>query len=191
LPALAAELVQGKVGVIVAGPTPPAVAAKNATGTIPIVMVSVGDPVRLGLIASLPRPGGNVTGSSFDVGLDIFGKELELLKETIPRVRRVAILWNPANPAQALAVSNVKAAARSLGVPLQLFEARGPSEFDGAFAAMSKERVEALLVVTDAMFTLHRVRLAGLAAKEPAALDAWDEGVCRGWSSHVLRTKRP
>src|SRR5262249_35824689 len=80
-------------------------------------------------------------------------------------VRRVAILWNPGNPAQAPAVSNVKAAAQSLGVQLRLVEARGPNEFDGAFAAMAKDRVEALLVLTDAMFTLHRARLADLAAK--------------------------
>ena len=164
-PSLAAELVSLKVDVIVAGPTPPAVAAKNATGTIPIVMWGVGDPVGQGLIASLARPGGNVTGLSFSVGSETFGKGLELLKETVPKVRRVAVLSNPANASHALAIENVKVAARLLGVQLQLLEARGPEEFDGAFAAMAKERVAALLVPTDPVFFLHRARLADLAAK--------------------------
>jgi putative ABC transport system substrate-binding protein len=165
LPDLAAELVRLKMEVIVAGPTPPAVAAKNAAGTIPIVMVGVGDPVGQGLIASLARPGGNVTGLSFSVGSETFGKGLELLKETVPEVRRVAILSNPANASHALAIENAKAAARSLGVWLQLLEARGPEEFDDAFASMAKERVAALLVLTDPVFFLHRARLADLATK--------------------------
>ena len=165
LPDLAAELVRLKVDLIVAAPAPAAVAAKNATATIPIVMISVSDPVGTGLIASLARPGGNVTGLSFSVGLELFGKQLELLKETVPKVRRVAILSNPANPAHALLIKDVKVAARSLGVQLQLLEARGPDEFDGAFAAMADERVGALLVVADAMFSVHQARLADLAAK--------------------------
>jgi putative ABC transport system substrate-binding protein len=165
LPDLAVELVQLKVDIIVAQPTPAAAAAKNATKTIPIVMISVGDPVGLGLIASLARPGGNVTGSSYSVGLEITGKLLELLKETVPKARRVAILSNPANPAHPLAIREVSVAARSLGVQLQLLEARGPNEFDGAFAAMAKERVGALLVVADGLFILHRARLADLAAR--------------------------
>ncbi|MDR6861018.1 ABC transporter substrate-binding protein [Variovorax guangxiensis] len=165
LPALAAELVRLNVELIVATTTPAAAAAKNATATIPIVMVSVGDPVGLGLIASLARPGGNVTGQAFSVGTEVFGKQLELLKEVVPKVRRVAILSNPANPSHALAISNVKAAARSLGVELHLLEARDPDEFDSAFAAMVKERVGALLVVSDPMFGLHAARLADLAGK--------------------------
>jgi putative ABC transport system substrate-binding protein len=171
LPELAAELVRLKVDIIVAATTPAAVAAKNATATIPIVGISLGDPVGLGLVASLARPGGNVTGSSFSVGLGIVGKGLELLEETIPKVRRVAVLSNPANPFQPLAIREVNAAARSLGVQLQLLEVRGPNELDGAFAAMAKERVEALLVVADSMFILHRTRLADLAARSrlPAA----------------------
>ncbi len=165
LPDLATELVRLKVDIIVAVQTQATVAAKNATGTIPIVMVAVTDPVGHGLIASLAHPGGNVTGLSFSVGVDTFGKGLELLKETVPKVRRVAILSNPAHPAQPLAIRNLKVAARSLGVELQLLEARGPNEFDGAFAAMAKERVGALLVVADTIFYLHRARLADLAAK--------------------------
>ena len=142
-----------------------AVAAKNATGTIPIVMWAAGDPVELGLIASLARPGGNVTGLSFTVGAETNGKRLELLKETVPKIRLVAVLSNPANPSHAVVIGEVKVAARSLGVQLQLLEVRGPSELDGAFAAMVKERVQGLVVVTDTVFLLHRERLARLAAK--------------------------
>ena len=171
LPDLAGQLVRLKVDIIVAVQTQATVAAKNATGTIPIVMVAATDPVGQGLIASLARPGGNVTGLSFTVGVDTVGKGLELLKETIPKVRRVAILSNPANQAQALGIKNAQVTAGSLGIRLQLLEARGPSEFDGAFAAMAKERVEALLVVADSMFNSHRTRLADLAAgsRLPAA----------------------
>ncbi len=165
LPDLAAELVRLQVDVIVAAPTPAALAAKNATGTIPIVGMSLTDPIGLGLVASLARPGGNVTGVSYSVGAEIFGKDLELLKEVVPKVRRVAVLSNPASPARPLTISNVKGAARSLGLELQLLEARGPGDFDGAFAAMTKERVGALLVVTDPAFIPHRARLVDLAAR--------------------------
>ena len=164
-------LVRLKVGIIVATPSPSAAAAKNATGTIPIVMIGAGDPVGQGLIASLSRPGSNVTGLSYGVGQEIFGKQLALLKEAVPKVGRVAVLWNPAVPTLAPAIREVKVAARSLGVQLQLLEARGPHDFDGAFAAMVKERVQALLVLVDPMFSFHRTRLADLAAKSrlPAA----------------------
>jgi len=165
LPDLVAELVRLKVDVILAGSTAVAVAAKNATGTIPIVMATSGDPVGLGLVASLARPGGNVTGLSFSAGTDIVGKWLELLKETVPKVRRVAVLSNPANPSHALAIENVIVAARAVGVQLQLLEAGGPNEFDNAFAAMARERAEALLVVLDPFFGFHRARLSHLAAK--------------------------
>jgi putative ABC transport system substrate-binding protein len=165
LPDLAAELVRLKVEVIVAGPTPAAVAARKATATIPIVMWGVGDPVGLGLIANLARPGGNVTGVSFSVGAGTVGKGLELLKEIVPKVRRVAVLSNPANPSHAATIGDVKGAARSLGVQLQLLEAQSVAEFDGVFAAMAKERAGALLVVTDTVFLLHRARLADLTTK--------------------------
>jgi putative ABC transport system substrate-binding protein len=149
LPDLVAELVRLKVDVIFAPNTAVAAAAKNATGTIPIVMATGGDPVGLGLVASLGRPGGNVTGLSFSVGTDTVSKGLELLKETVPNLRRVAVLSNPTNPSHALAISAVKVAARSLGVQLQLLEASGPNDFDGAFAAMAGERAQALVVVLD------------------------------------------
>jgi len=159
---LASELVRLKVDVILAGPTSAAVAAKNATSTIPIVTTSAGDP-GVGLVASLARPGGNVTGLSFSVEMATFGKGLELLKETVPKVRRVAVLSNPTNPAHALAIKEV--AARSVGVQLQLLEASGPNEFDSAFAAMARERAGALLVMADSTFGFHRIRLRDLAAK--------------------------
>src|SRR5262245_2933225 len=172
LPDLAAELVRLKVDLIVASAgTQAATAAKNATETIPIVMIAVRDPVGNGLIASLARPGGNVTGVSGTAGLEWVAKQLELLKETVPKIRRVAILSNPTNAYHQLAIREANVAARSLGVQLQLLEARGPNEFDGAFAAMAKERVGALLVLSDAMLNSHRTRLADLAARSrlPAA----------------------
>jgi len=171
LPDLAAELVRLKVDLIVSFGTQGVTAAKNATKTIPIVMIAVRDPVGTGLIASLAHPGGNVTGGSGTAGLEMFAKQLELLKETVPKIGRVAILSNPANAYHRLAIREVNVAARSLGVQLQLLEARGPNEFDGAFAAMAKERVRALLVLSDVMLNAHRTRLADLAARSrlPAA----------------------
>ena len=171
LPDLAAELIRLKVDVIVAPGSPATAAAKSATGTIPVVMVGSGQPVELGFITSLARPGGIVTGLSFSVGWELFGKQLELVREIVPKVRRVAVLSNPANSAHASIIENVKVAARSLEVPLQLLEARRPDEFDGAFTAMVKERVRALLVLADGTFLLHKARLTELAAKSrlPAA----------------------
>jgi ABC-type uncharacterized transport system substrate-binding protein len=165
LPALATELVRLKVDVIVATPTPAALAAKNATATIPIVGISLADPVGLGLIPSLARPGGNVTGVSYSVGPDIFGKDLELLREAIPKVRRVAVLSNPDGPSQPLILDNIKTAARSMGLQLLPVGARGPGDFDGAFATMVKERVGALFVVTDPTYIAHRARLVDLATR--------------------------
>src|SRR5262247_4801589 len=149
LPALATELVRLKVDVIVATPTPGALAAKSATATIPIVGISLTDPVGLGLIPSLARPSGNVTGVSYSVAADIFGKDLELLREAVPKVRRVAVLANPAGPTHALILDNIKTAAKSLGLQLLPVGAGGPGDFDGAFATMARERVGALFVVTD------------------------------------------
>ncbi len=171
LPDLAADLVRLKVDLIVSLGTQGVTAAKNATETIPIVMIAVRDPVDTGLIASLARPGGNVTGVSGYAGLETVAKQLALLNETVPKIRRVAILSNPGNAYHQLAIRELNVAARSSGVQLQLLEARGPNEFDGAFAAMAKERVGALLVVSDVIFNNHRTRLADLAARSrlPAA----------------------
>ena len=164
LPGLADELVQLKVDVIAASPTGAALAARNASRTIPIVGMSLAEPVELGLVTSLARPGGNVTGVTYGVDTDIFGKQLGLLREAVPKVRRVAVLSKP-SPAQPLIIRNITAAARSLGLQLQLLEAREPGEFAGVFAAMTNERAGGLLVVGDSMFFLHRARLADLAVK--------------------------
>jgi len=164
-PDLAAELVGLKVDVIVTAVTQASIAAKKATGAIPIVMVAVSDPVGSGLVASLARPGANVTGTS-SMTAEVVGKQLELLKETLPKISRVAALWNPANPVfQALQLKETKVAARALGVQLQILEARGPDEIDRAFAAMARERTRALLVLGDPVFTSHRKRIADLAVK--------------------------
>ena len=171
LPDLAAELVRLKVDLIVSAGTQGVTAAKNATVTIPIVMVAVRDPIGTGLIASLARPGGNVTGVSGSAGLEWVAKQLELLKETVPRIRRVAVLSNPTNAYHQLAIRELDVAARPWGVQLQLLEARGANEFDDVFAAMAKESAGALLVLSDAMLNSHQTLLAELAARSrlPAA----------------------
>lgn len=165
LPDLASELVRLKVDVIVSLGTQGVVAARNATETIPIVMIAVRDPVGIGLIASLARPGGNVTGLSGYAGLEIVAKQLELLKDTIPKLRRVAILSNPDNAYHQLALREANVAAQPLGLQLQRVEARAPNQFDGAFAAMAREGAEALLVLSDIMFNDTRSGLADLAAR--------------------------
>jgi putative tryptophan/tyrosine transport system substrate-binding protein len=164
-PDLAAKLVRLKVEVIVAQGTPAALAAKHATTTIPIVMVGVGDPVGSGLVASLARPGGNITGLS-NLSPELVRKQLEFLKDVRPTVSRVAVLWNPANPASHLMVRAADVAAQALGVQLHLVEARGrgPDAFDSAFAAMTNAHADALLVLADNIFFEHRRRLAELAA---------------------------
>src|SRR6266550_3312278 len=165
LPDLAAELVRRKVDVIVAPAGSAALAAKNATSSIPIVMIFPSDPVEMGLVASLSRPGGNLTGTTLTPGPEIFGKQLQILKETIPHASRVAILSNPADPSFALQVRDVEATARSLRIRLQHVGARGPQEFESAFAAMAREHADALLVTGSSTFLAHRARLAELAMK--------------------------
>ena len=165
LPDLAADLVRRKVDVIVAPAGSAALAAKTATTTIPIVMIFPSDPVETGLVASLSRPGANITGTTFTAGPEIFGKQLQILKEAIPHASRVAILSNPADPSFALQVRDVEATARSLRIRLQHVKARGPEEFESAFAAMARERADALLVTGSSTFLAHRARLAELAMK--------------------------
>ncbi len=162
-PALAAELVRLPVDVLLVPNTPAALAAKQATTTIPIVMMTIADPVGSGLVASLARPGGNITGLAV-LRPELVGKQLEFLKDVLPTVSRVAVLWNPTNPVAALVVQAADVAAQALGVQLHLVEARGPDAFDSAFAAMTSAHAGALLVVGDPMFVQHRSRLAELAA---------------------------
>jgi putative ABC transport system substrate-binding protein len=164
-PGFAAELVSRKVDLIVASSYPGTLAAKNATQTIPIIMVVVADPVEIGLVASMARPGGNITGSTLLPGVEIVGKYLELLKEAVPDLSRVAVLSNPANPIHGLRLNAAEVAGRSLRMHLQILTAQGPAEFDRAFAAMTSARVGALYVVGDPMFYQHRARLAELAVK--------------------------
>jgi len=164
LAALAAELVQLKVDVIVAGTAPAPEAAHRATSKIPIVIAIHNDPVGSGLVASLPRPGGNLTGMSAG-GPELAGKRLQLLKEAIPEISRVAVLSNPTVPSQALELRQAKVAAESVKVQLQLLEARTASDFAGAFSAMTKERAGGVLVINSSMFYAERTRIAELAAR--------------------------
>ena len=159
----AAELVALKVDVIlaVAGG---AFAAAKATRTIPVVFAAVTDPVASGLVASLARPGGNLTGFS-NTGVDVSPKRLELLKAAVPGATRVAVLGNPGNDLYPRMRGGVEAAGRSLGVTLSFVDVRGPAGFDGAFAAMSANRAEALLVLGDPLFFAQRTRIIELATK--------------------------
>jgi len=165
LPDLAADLVRLKVDVILTGSTPAATAARKTTGAIPIVMGTSGDPVRLGLVSSLAHPGGNVTGLTYDVDLQTISKMLELLKEAIPNVRRVALLLHPDNPAHAMATRDISTASHLLGIQLQVLKARDSKEIGAAFSVMTRARPGAVLVMTDAVFTQHRAELRDLAAK--------------------------
>ena len=174
LPHLAAELVSLKVDVIVAATTVAAQAAKEASKTIPIVMPVAGDPVGTGLVASLARPGGNVTGLT-TIASDLSGKRLELLKEVVPRVSRIAVLLNPSSangPPQVqrdsqmtLLMRETEVTARALGVQLQRLEVRGPDDFERLFQAATKERAGALITLDDAFLFSQRTRIVKLAAK--------------------------
>ncbi len=167
LPTLAAELVALKVDVIVAASILPALAAKQATRTLPIVFATAGDPVTSGLVTSLARPGGNVTGLS-NLNPELVGKRLEQLKQAVPGVSHVAVLWHPGFLGEREEKEMLKEAevtARALGVRLQFVEARGPADFDRAFSEMTKARAGALTVLGSTMFLIERRRLVDLAAK--------------------------
>jgi putative ABC transport system substrate-binding protein len=166
---LANELVRLKVDVIVAINTPSVQAAKKASATIPIVMTRIADPVKSGLVGSLSRPGGNITGLSFMVD-ELSGKLLALLKDTLPSVSRVAVLWYEPNPGADIAVGAIKAASRELGVELLLLPVHGPADLIGAFQAATRGRVEALIVIEDVVATQHRVEILNLAATHSLAV---------------------
>jgi putative ABC transport system substrate-binding protein len=163
-PALAAELVSLKVDLLVASGTVQVRAAKQATSTLPIVMVNVVDPVRRGLVASLAHPGGNVTGLT-DTLMEMEGKRLQLLKEAVPKVSRVAVLVHPTGTPEPLFGREREAAARALEVTLQSYGVRAPEEFAGAFTAMTKAGAEALFVEPDPFWTGHEQRIIDLAAQ--------------------------
>jgi putative tryptophan/tyrosine transport system substrate-binding protein len=166
---IAVELVRIKVDVIVTTGTPGGLAAQQATSVIPVVMTSVADPVGSGLVASLARPGGNITGLSIQQA-DLAGKRLELLREVIPAVRRLAILANVGNPNAMPETGEVRAAARTLGLEVAVFEIRRAEDIAPAFEALIKDRSEALYVVGDALLTTNRIRINTLAlgARLPA-----------------------
>jgi putative ABC transport system substrate-binding protein len=183
LPALAAELVALKVDVIVAGATPHTLAAKQATRTLPIVFAAAGDPVSSGLVTSLARPGGNVTGLSV-LAPELVGKRLEQLTQAVPWVSRVAFLWQPGaagERTQKDMLKGAEAAARALGVRLHSVEARGPADIDRAFSDMTRARAGALTVSPSPMFVNERRRLVDLAAKgRLPAVYPWREFVDAG-----------
>ena len=162
LPDIAAELIRLKVDVLVASGTPSVLPARNATSTIPVVFVAAIDPVATGVVASLARPGGNVTGVTA-VHADVTGKRLQLLKELLPKLSRIAFLVRATSPATAQYVKEAELAARTLGAQLQVLAVRDSSDFEGAFSAA--QGASALLVVDDAMFTAHRTQIAELALK--------------------------
>ena len=162
LPALAAELVSLHADVIVTAGTLAPLATKRATTTIPIVMVAAGDPVGSGLIASLARPGGNVTGTSL-MAPELAGKRLELLKDLLSGISRVAVLWNAANPYAALVYKETVGAARILGIEVQSLEVRTPDDFDGALEAAAGQHTDALITVEDPLTGEHRGKIAEFA----------------------------
>src|SRR5262249_53744742 len=165
LPVLAAELVRLNVDVIVTIGTLAPLAAKRATSTIPIVMTSAGDPLGSGLVASLARPGGNVTGMSL-MAPELGGKRLELLKEVLPRLARVAVLWNAANPYAAIVFKATQAAGRTLGIEIQSLEVRSPDDLDGAFEAARRQHPDALISVEDPFTGAYRKPIADFAVAE-------------------------
>jgi putative ABC transport system substrate-binding protein len=164
LPDLAAELVRLPVDVLFASSTPAAVAAKQATTTIPVVIGRVADPVASGLVASLARPGGNITGWTHQ-GLELREKYLDLLKEAVPAATRIGVLWNPGNPIHGPSLRSIEAAAQALRVQLHLVGIKDPKEIEPAFAELVRSRVEALTVFQDGMFLAQGPRIVALAAR--------------------------
>ena len=164
LPELAAELVRLKVDLIFAQSSIYVEPARRATRTIPIVFAVHADPVGTGHVASLGRPGGNITGLSL-AQTEVSGKGLELLKEAVPGATRIAVLWHPATPSNGPGLKAVEAAARVLGVQVQALAVRGPDDFEGAFSAMTRERADAFLVIAAAIFFTAQRQLADFAVK--------------------------
>lgn len=169
LAVLANELVRLKVDVIVAINTTSVQAAKKASATIPIVMTRIADPVKSGLVRNLSRPGENITGLSFMVD-ELSGKRLALLKDTLPSVSRVAILWYEPNPGADIAMGAIKAASRELGLELLLLPMHGPADLIGAFQAATRGRAQALIIIDDVVTTQHRVEILNLAATHTLAV---------------------
>jgi len=185
LPALAQNLIQRRADVIVTYGTPPTQAAKQATTTIPIVMVGLGDPIQAGVVPSLARPGGNITGNTI-LGPDIGAKRLQLLREALPKMSRVAMLWNPQNASNRAQFENVQRGARALGLTLVPVEASSLGEFDGAFTAMMKKRPDALIVTADPVQQLFVGRIIQFAAgaRLPAVFQIKENVIDGGFMSY-------
>ena len=162
LPRLAAELVRFNVDVILVSGAPAALAARSATMTVPIVFVSVYDPVEIGLVTSVAHPGGNVTGLS-QISADLGGKRLELIKELVPKLKRVAILWHPANLTNVVQKKGAEVAARTVGVDTKSVPVQDPNQFGSAFE--DARGVDVLMQMDDPLFTTHRRQLAELAVR--------------------------
>lgn len=163
-PRLVAELLAAKVGVIVTAGTPAALAVKHATTTVPLVMVAVGDPVGTGIVPSLARPGGNITGLS-SIAPDLEGKRLELLREIVPKLVHVAVFWNPANAFHAVSMKQAHSAATTLQIKLLPLAVRKTEDLDGAFSMILKEQPEALLILADRVFLHDRGLMMDFATK--------------------------
>ena len=189
LPELAADLVGRNVDVLVTGGTPAAKALKTATGTIPIVMAIIGDPVAAGLVASLARPGGNATGFSI-VAPELSGKRLELLKEIVPEISPVAVMLNTRNPQSQFELNEMQAAARAMGLQLHPVQVSPEDTLEQAFAAMSAASVRALVILTDPIFFSQRKSDRGPCHPEPAAGDVFFPGVCRRGRPRELWSER-
>ena len=175
LPGLAAELVQIKVDVIVAGGTPAVQAAKQATTSIPIVMVRVGDPVGSGFVASLSRPGGNITGLS-NIIVEVASKYVELLRAAVPKLSRVTVLVNPTNPIHPDYLKSVQATEKTNTVIISPIQASTSSQIEAAFGAMKQERAEALIVLGDPFFSSQAPRIAELAVQLRLPTMFWTRG---------------
>ena len=188
--ALAADLVQSKCDLLVGSGSPHTAALKNATPTIPILFYAVGDPVGSGFVASLARPGGNVTGCG-GLSPGVHAKQLELLKEVVPKASRIANLFNPTLPLHAAIAAEVEPAARGLGVTLRPIELRSPDDIDAAFATLAREPVDALLIFGQGFLYPHGARVARLTIEQrlPAIIPSVEvarEGVLMSYASNLL-----
>ena len=194
LPALAAELAKLRVDAIVTQGTQATDAARRAVTTVPIVFAVAGDPVGSGLVTSLARPGGNVTGLS-DIAPEIAGKRLELLREALPGINRIGVLWNAANPSAEPQMKHTAAVARSLGVHVRSFELRDVSELEGVFAAAVQEHARVVIVLSDGTLYSRRLQIAQLAAKYRVPCVAWtpefaESGCLMTYGANVVELHR-
>jgi putative ABC transport system substrate-binding protein len=210
LPELAADLVRRGVAVIATAGEHVALAAKAATTTVPIIFIASQDPVKIGFVASLSRPGGNMTGINF-FATELVGKRLEILRGLVPTLTRVAVLVNPSNAAtRESTVVDAQAAARTMGLQIQFYDTQTPREIDAAFATFERERPDALLVASDTLFSSRRVQLVNLATRhgiptafpnrehtEIGGLMSYGSSVVDAWrlagvqTGHILKGARP